>query len=180
MAEPGVPVRRIVMVGLMASGKTTVGHALAAHLGWRFDDSDDSIEEATGLTARALRDGRGEPALHDAEAAHLLGALAGDRDVVVAAAAWVVEDERCRAALAADDVLVVWLRASPAVLAERFAHEAHRPPYGDDPAEFLADQASRRDPLYASVDPIVVDTDRHSTTEVVAAARAAVDRRLGR
>lgn len=45
---PAPDVRRIVLVGLMASGKTTVGRALAAHLGWQFDDSDASIEAATG------------------------------------------------------------------------------------------------------------------------------------
>jgi shikimate kinase len=179
MARPGPRIDRIVVVGLMASGKTTVGRALAAHLGWRFDDSDESIEATTGQTVREIRDARGEPALRAAEAAHLLQALAGPGDVVVAAAAWVVEDERCLVTLARADVLVVWLRASPALLAERFANEPHRPPYGDDPAEFLARQAAERAPRYASLDPIVVDVDGRSRADVIAAVVGAVDERLG-
>jgi shikimate kinase len=164
----------------MASGKTTVGRALAAHLGWRFDDSDEAIEAATGLTVRELRDGQGEPALREAEAGHLLRALAASDASVVAAAAWVVEDEQCLAALRAPDVLVVWLRASSALLAERFANEPHRPPYGDDPAEFLARQDAIRSPLYASLDPLVVETDRRSGVRVIEAVIAAVEPWLGR
>lgn len=164
----------------MAAGKTTVGRAMAEHLGWRFDDSDVAIEAATGMTVRELRDGQGQAALRQAEARHLLDALTGPGDVVIAAAAGVAEDERCLAALRAPDVLVVWLRASPAVLAERFANEPHRPPYGEDPSTFLATQAALRDPLYASLDPIVVDVDGRTEATVIDAAIEAVDVRLGR
>jgi gluconokinase len=38
---PAVPVRVVVITGVAGSGKTTVGRALAAHLGWRFHDADD-------------------------------------------------------------------------------------------------------------------------------------------
>ena len=179
MTEPHPHIRQIVVVGLMASGKTTVGRALAAHLGWRFDDFDATIEAATGTTVRELRDARGEAALREVEAAHLLRALAEPGGVVVAAAAGVVEDERCRLALRAPGILVVWLHASPGMLAERFADEPHRPPYGDDPAEFLARQAADRDRLYASLDPLIVEVDWRSRQAVIEAAVLAVDLRLG-
>ena len=50
--------------------------------------------------------------------------------------------------MAAPDVTVVWLRARPEVLAERFASaDDHRPAYGDSTVAFLAEQAARREPL---------------------------------
>jgi len=142
--EPRRRIRHVIVVGLMATGKTTVGRALADHLGWRFDDSDAFIEAATGMTVKALRARRGVEVMREAESRHLLGALAGPGEVVIAAAAGVVEDERCLAALRRRDVAVIWLRASPAILAERFGSEAHRPLYGKDPATFLAEQAAER------------------------------------
>jgi shikimate kinase len=38
----------IVLAGFMATGKTTVGRAVAASLGWEFVDTDDLIEQSAG------------------------------------------------------------------------------------------------------------------------------------
>jgi shikimate kinase len=73
--------------------------------------------------------------------------------------------------LTAPGVAVVWLRATPETLARRFsARDRHRPEYGASPEAFLAEQAARRHPLFASLDPIVIDVDRIRPAE--AAARA--------
>lgn len=159
MPEPA-PIRHIVLVGLMGAGKTTVGARVAARLGWSFRDSDAEITGQTGRTVRALRDEGGVDAMHALEARQLIDALTDPGPSVVAAAASVIDVAECRIALASAGVLVVWLRGSPDVLAERFGSQAHRPAYGADPATFLADQALRRDPLYAGLDPLIVDVDR--------------------
>jgi shikimate kinase len=153
------PLRHIVLVGLMGSGKTTVGTRLAERLGRPFRDSDAEITGNTGRTVRTLRDEMGVEAMHALEAEQLLDALADPGPNVVAAAASVIEVSACRVALAAPGVMVVWLRGSPGVLAERFGSEAHRPAYGADPATFLADQAAIRDPLFRAVDPVAMDVD---------------------
>jgi shikimate kinase len=154
-----VPLRHVVLVGLMGAGKTTVGRRLAARLGWPWHDSDADVEAATGLTVRELRDRDGLDAMHDLEAAHLLHALAAPGPSVISAAASVVDAETCRTALAATDVAVVWLRGSPAVLARRFAEGRHRPAYGTSPEDFLEQQARRRDPILRSLDPTIIDID---------------------
>lgn len=59
--------RHVVLVGLMGSGKTTVGAMVADRLGLPFCDGDALLEAATGRTAVALRDVAGEAALHRAE-----------------------------------------------------------------------------------------------------------------
>lgn len=164
----------IVIVGLMGAGKTTVGRALAARLGRPWRDSDADIEAATGQTVRELRDREGVDAMHAREAAQLLEALTKLEPNVISAAASVVDVEACRAALDAPGVVIIWLRASPAVLAERFSSAEHRPAYGASPEAFLAEQAARRDPLIASLRPIVIDVDDIAPDEVVALALEAL------
>ena len=53
---PGV--RRVVLVGLMASGKSTVGRALAGQLGWPYRDNDELLA-AVVVPAPARGEGRG-------------------------------------------------------------------------------------------------------------------------
>ncbi len=152
--------RHIVVVGLMGAGKTEVGRRLAGHLHRPWRDSDRDIEATTGLTVRQLGERDGVDAMHRLEAEHLRDALADPKPNVISAAASTVDVPECRDALTASDVAVVWLRASPEVLARRFASsDKHRPEFGDSPIQFLTEQAARRDPLFASLDPVVIDVD---------------------
>jgi shikimate kinase len=172
------PGGRIVLVGLMGSGKSTVGTLLAKRLGWPMLDSDEQLRAATGLTAREFGEAHGTPALHDAEAAALLAALALPGPAVIGAAASVIENPAARAALRGPRVAVVWLRGSPAVLAARFGGQPHRPIYGPDAATVAREQAQVRDPLFASIEPIAIDVDRLSPAEIVEAALDAIRERL--
>jgi shikimate kinase len=175
--ESGRPLRHVVLVGLMGAGKTTVGRRLAAGLGWPWQDSDAQIEAATGLTVRELRERDGVEAMHDLEAAQLLHALAEPGPTVISAAASVVDAESCRSAMTAEGVAVIWLRGSPAVLATRFPAGDHRPAYGPSPRVFLEQQAERREPLFRTLEPIVIDVDGIDPDTAVARAIEALGRR---
>jgi len=181
--------RHLVLVGLMGSGKTTVGARVAGRLGLPFRDGDALLEAATGRTAAALRESAGEAALHRAECVVLREALAAEAPSVIAAAAAVVDDPACRAALRAAGIAVAMLRADPPVLAQRFTEGArpggggtHRPAYGAGPATFLAAQARDRAARFTACRPcVVVDTGRldpdaaaERIATVVGAARAAL------
>lgn len=160
MSQVPRSLRHVVVVGLMGSGKTSVGRRLARQLGWAWHDSDRDIQASTGLTVRELLDRDGVDAMHELEARQLLDALADPAPSVVSAAASTIEVEACRRAMAAVDVAVVWLRATPRNLARRFnAADQHRPEFGSSPEVFLTEQARRRNPLFASLDPIVIDVD---------------------
>jgi shikimate kinase len=165
----------VVLVGLMGSGKTSVGRRMAAQLGWPYRDSDKDIEAATGLTVRELRERDGVDAMHAREARTLLDALGQPDPSVISAAASTIEVPECRAAMRAPDVAVVWLRAAPEVLAKRFAaKDRHRPEFGSSPEAFLTEQAERRHPLFASLDPIVIDVDRIRPNEAARQALGAL------
>ena len=169
--------RQVVLVGLMGSGKTTVGRLVATALGWPLRDSDTEIERREGRTVRELDQTVGTVAMHALEAQALLASLASPVPSVVLAAASTIEDEAAVAALRDPALLVAWLRISPATAAARFASRDHRPRFGDDPSTFLAQQAARRDPLFASVATLTLDADDASpealASQIVAAARAA-------
>jgi shikimate kinase len=161
--------RHLVVVGLMGAGKSAVGRRLAELLGWPWRDSDVDIEKATGLTVRELGERDGLDAMHELEAGQLRAALAEAGPSVISAAASTVELPDCRTAMTAPDVTVVWLRATPEVLARRFeSADRHRPAFGPKPAAFLAEQAARREPLLASLDPIIVDVDAIDPDEAAA------------
>ena len=138
----------------MASGKTTVGRALADALGRPLLDCDELLAARIGETAaeKAQRDGL--DALHDLEAEVLLDALAQEDASVITAAAATIEYPECRAALA--DAAVIWLRADVSVLATRAHNQPHRP-LADDVAAQLRDQAERRNPLFAAVADVTID-----------------------
>ncbi len=141
----------IVLVGLMGSGKTTVGVALAAALGVPHRDSDADIERETGMSGRhhAARDGI--DALHTLESRHLLEALGQPGTTVISPAASTLDDPASRAALRDPRHLVVWLDASPAALAARLKPDDHRPAIGPDMAEVLERQAVERTPALREV-----------------------------
>lgn len=156
--------RHIVLVGLMGSGKTTVGAALAARLEWPHRDSDDEIARAHGMSAREIAARDGIAHLHALELDHLLRTLADPTRSVISAAASVIDEPAGRSAIAADDVEVIWLRADPATLASRTAAAiaTHRP--SPEPIEA---QAARRDPLYAAVADRTVEVDDRSIDQIV-------------
>jgi shikimate kinase len=154
----------------MAVGKSTVGRALAARLGRPLRDSDVDLMAEQGVTGAqvAARDGVG--ALHRWEAAHLRRSLADDRPAVIAAAASVVDDPACRAAMG--DAFVVWLRAPGDLLAARLGHGDHRRRIGE--ATDAAGLVGEREPRYAEVADAVVDTAGRSAADVVSRVAAAL------
>jgi shikimate kinase len=157
----------LVLVGMMGSGKSTVGRTVAARLGRPLYDSDEMIEARTGRTVREIFRDEGEEAFRTLETEVLVEALAAPEPSVIAAAGGAVLRAENRAALAAADARVVWLRADPAVLVERVRSGGHRPLLDDDPAATLRRMLTEREALYREVADAVVRVDDRTVGEVV-------------
>lgn len=160
----------VVLVGLMASGKSEVGRRVAERLGRSLLDSDVEIARTTGRTVRELAAEIGPDAMHDLEERQLLDALARREPVVVAAAASTIEREACRDALRAEGVFVVWLRVPVPLLVARFHSAGHRPTFDRPVDELLADQMARRGPLFEQVADVRMQVDAGATPDALATA----------
>ena len=148
---------RILLIGMMGAGKTTVGHALTDLLGWPYWDNDELLLRAIGRTTREVQEQDGEHALRRAESRALDVALTEGGPLVAGVAAGVVTDpldcERLRTG-----GYVVWLRASLGLLARRVAG-TNRPWLGDSPLIALEQLYVGREHLYATVASQIVDVD---------------------
>jgi len=155
------PTRHVVLVGLMASGKTTIGYLLARRLGLPFVDNDELLAMQTGSSAREIAAAEGAGGLHRREAEALVGALADPRPSVVAAAASTIDEPAAVAALRMHDV--VYLRAAPEVLATRLSRghdDGHRPFVEHDATQVVQSQFAARDLRYRELASITVDEGR--------------------
>jgi shikimate kinase len=157
---------RILLIGMMGSGKTAIGVALREVLGWRYYDNDAVLEELTGSDARTLLENDGEAALRRAESATLTYLLTEGGPLVGSVAAGVVLDPLDRARLRAGGY-VVWLRANVDTLAERVAG-SDRPWIEDDPRGEVTQMYARRAALYESVAAQTIDVDHLPVPEVAA------------
>jgi shikimate kinase len=166
MRSFGPLVDRVLLIGMMGAGKSTVGTALAARLSWAYCDSDDQVQQRTAMTVPEIFATSGEAAFRKEEASALAEAVSSDRPVVISVAGGAVLDPDNRAAIEAAG-LVVWLRAQLATLAERVGDGTGRPLLGDDPPAALARLYAERRPLYEQLADVVVDVDGRATADIV-------------
>lgn len=156
---------RVFLVGLMGSGKSTIGRALSRRTGWPYLDNDQSIRDTTGRSAPDIEADGGVEALHIAEAAAFERALTIEPPIIVGVAGWIITQPELRDRLR-DAGRVVWLRAGPEVLLERSGTGKGRRTDALSPA-WVARVAADRAPLFAAVADLVIDVDRRRPREVV-------------
>jgi shikimate kinase len=157
---------RILLVGMMGAGKSTVGRELARRLGWRYLDSDEEVERSTGRTVPEIFADSGEAAFRAEESRVLADSLASGPGAVISVAGGAVLDPENRRRLAGAGP-VVWLRADVDTLARRVGAGHGRPLLGDDPGRALAALYEQRRPLYEELADVVVDVDRLTPDEAV-------------
>lgn len=166
---------RIWLVGMMGSGKSTVGAALAERLGWEALDTDTLIERQAGERIADLWRREGEAVFRAKEAEVIARVAGGAERAVVSVGGGAVVDPANRARIGASG-FVVWLRADAATLLARVGAGAERPALGGDPRATLATIDADRRPFYAQVADLTVDVDGVSPDDaaqtIIASAEA--------
>lgn len=153
-------VRRVVMLGYMASGKSTVGERLARRLEWSFLDFDVEIERREGASVQQIIESAGEESFREMEAALSREAADSEGLVLAPGGAWITRPELL------DELgigtLAVWLQISPEETARRVKEDSIDRPFKDhpDPIGPIAEMLRDRIPLFQRADLTIPANDR--------------------
>ena len=146
------------LIGPMGSGKSAVGRQLAQMRGCEFYDTDQEIEQRTGVDIPFIFEKEGEEGFRKREQT-VLEELTRLRDIVLATGGGVVIEAANRSHLAGRGT-VVYLRASIEQQLERTRRGRERPLLtGRDPEQALTSLMQERESLYQEIADIHVETD---------------------
>jgi shikimate kinase len=150
----------------MGAGKTTIGKALARRVGWRFVDSDQEIEQRTGVRIPVIFEIEGEAGFRTRES-RVLSELLQEPRIVVATGGGAVLAESNREAMR-EHGTVCYLKAHPKTLFQRTRNDKNRPLLQvADPLKALEDLLAQRAPHYEAVADHIIDVDRCTSGQIV-------------
>lgn len=146
------PIQRVVLLGYMCSGKSTVGAALARRLEWSFVDFDVEIERREGRSVSAIIDQEGEEYFRGAEAALTQEAAGSSALVLAPGGGWITRPELLEAIR--PGTLSVWLTVSVDETVRRLRTDTIDRPFRDhpDPGGMIGAMLAEREPLYRLAD----------------------------
>lgn len=151
--------RNIVLIGLMAVGKSTVGRVLANDLGMEFFDSDHEIEARAGAPVSWIFDVEGEAGFRERER-NVIDELLQHEGIVLATGGGAVMHPCSRRLLAARGI-VIHLESPLRRLVERTRRDRKRPLLqGGDAGQVLERLQRERAPLYREIADYSFVTDR--------------------
>ncbi len=155
----------IVLVGFMATGKSTVGPELAARLSLQVVDTDDLIEEKAGKAISDIFAQEGEEDFRNLESEVALEVSRRTGHVIITGGGIVLREKNMAALKAAGPVFC--LSASPEEILKRTDGTSHRPLLmTDDPLARIRGLLGAREPFYAKAD-YTIETTGMPIREVV-------------
>lgn len=114
----------IVFIGMMGSGKTTVGKLLAENLGYSFFDIDKEIEKTENKTISEIFKEKGEQYFREIEAKKIKEFVNLQKSIIsLGGGAF----ERIETQEILKDKITIYLKANAETIYERIKKEEHRP-----------------------------------------------------
>jgi shikimate kinase / 3-dehydroquinate synthase len=158
--------RSVVLVGMMGSGKSSIGRRLAALLDLPFNDADTAIEQAAGMTIEDIFRVHGEPYFRDGEE-RVIRRLLHTGPQVLATGGGAVLSAKTRAEIASTGVSI-WLKAPVELLLQRVSRRDNRPllKMAADPRAVIEGLLAGRTPFYAMANLTVESRDTPHETVV--------------
>ncbi len=147
--------RRVALIGMMGSGKSSIGKALAEKIGFAFVDLDERLESRSGKSIRAIVEQEGESRFRDLEE-EVLRESSAETKLIAGCGGGVIVRQENREILS-KRYLTVWLWSPLSELAGRIAGDGNRPLLrGGDIHERLSMLFAERKKWYAGAADIVV------------------------
>ncbi|NEA40480.1 shikimate kinase [Streptomyces sp. SID11385] len=163
---------RLVLVGPMGVGKSTIGHLVAERLGLVYRDTDDDIVAAEGREISDIFVDEGEEHFRALEREAVRTALA-EHEGVLALGGGAVLDAGTRALLRGHPVVFLTMDIDEAV--RRTGLATARPLLAVNPRRTWRELMEARRPLYTEVARATVATDDRTPEEVAAAVLDALE-----
>ncbi|MBX7247019.1 MAG: (d)CMP kinase [Candidatus Sumerlaeaceae bacterium] len=154
-----------VLIGMMGSGKSTVGRLVAERTGMAFVDLDQMIMDRCGLTITQIFDAGGEAKFREMETEALREILSTNHTVIATGGGVITKAENRR--LLRQIGKVFWLDAPAETLIERIGDDESRPMLrGGDALKRLEQLIVERREHYADASDIHLDTMEYSPEEI--------------
>jgi shikimate kinase len=152
--------RKVLLMGPMGAGKSTIGEILAKELGWKYFDNDTELSKLNNMSSEEL----GElpvDQLHGLETSCLENILSRPAPFISGAAASVIDYKSNRELI--KSAFVVYLRLPLQEIIERagstgIGRQFLRAATSDD----IRDRFNRRDPLYKECAKLTVELSQSS------------------
>jgi shikimate kinase len=157
---------RVILIGPMGSGKTTIGQLVASKLGIAFRDTDHVIEERAGKSVSDIFLEDGEDEFRILEKKVLRDELLSD-DTVLALGGGAPISVDAQSALRAIASPVIYLDISLATVAPRIGFNRDRPLLLHNPRGQWQTLMEARRPIYESIADSVIDVNEKSESEIV-------------
>ena len=165
--------QNLILVGPMGAGKSAVGRQLARLMHMDFVDSDEEIENRTGVDIPFIFEKEGEAGFRKREA-KIIDELSARQGTVLATGGGAVLDPQNRSFLGGRG-FVIYLHTTVRQQLDRTQRGRDRPLLeGDNKEQILTDLMDIRDPLYREIADLVVETDGRRVKEVAAEIRDAL------
>jgi shikimate kinase len=158
---------RIVLIGAPGSGKSTVGHALAAHLQWPFIDTDDLIELKANKKITDIFVVDGEEIFRAMEFETLKEVLQ-ESSAVISLGGGAPISPQAQDELRNSGSTIIFLDVSLATAAPRVGFNRDRPLLLGNPRAQWQALSDKRRPIYEDLATHTVKVDDMNVDEIVA------------
>jgi shikimate kinase len=160
-------VSKIILVGMMGAGKTTIGKLLSNKLGYDFVDLDKIIEEKSGVKINTIFEIEGEVGFREREFQVLRDSIEKEK-VIISTGGGIVTNEKSRTHLIKNNVFIIYLKANLQTLVSRLKNDNSRPILNVDNKEQVIERILlEREPLYQDLADMTVDSTHMKTIDVV-------------
>lgn len=160
-----MPPKTIVLVGLMGSGKTSIGRRLSKRLELPFYDSDHEVEAAAGCPIKEILSVFGEEAFLSGEYRVINRLLDQPTHVLATGGGSLINPDTQK--LIKEKAISVWLKADLETLVARVSRRTDRPMLNEgNQREVLENLIKERYPIYENAD-IHVETFDEPTNVTV-------------
>ena len=157
---------RLVLIGPMGAGKTTVGREIASKLNCTFADTDALIEADQQKSISEIFVEDGEPHFRLVEESIVIDALREEDGVLSLGGGSVMNDE-VQKALKNSPALKVFLDISLSAVAPRVGFNTERPLLLVNPRQKWSELMTLRRPTYESLADLTIDVSDLSIEEIV-------------